>query len=174
MLLFMPWCPIIKRYEAGEITILPFGRHRPIRGLDDAGQCRVNAIMATYKDIKGKAVHKAAVVHYGSNSPIHDLADDDIDVAQELVALACFSGLAGREYFNSLGPYCNADCFSLHVQKFDKVDFTALTTRRREGRTLSGWPIDDIQITVPVHCHTRRLAGRRTSQCPYQPSRPAG
>jgi hypothetical protein len=156
MLMFMPWCPINKRYEEGEITILPFERHTPIEGLDDAGQCRVNTIMAAYKDIEGKPVHKAAIVRYGSNSAIDDLTDDDVDVAQELVALACFSGLAGRDYFNSLGPYCNADCFSLHVQKFDKADFTALTTRRREGRTLSGWPIDDIAITVPVHCHVIR------------------
>ena len=44
----------------------------------------------------------------------------------------------------------------MYIQKFDKADFTALSSRRREGRTLSGWTIDDITITIPVHCHTIR------------------
>ena len=154
MLVFMPWCPIDKAYTAGDATILPFDRHTPIDGLDDAGQCRVNAIMGTYKDIEGKPVHNATIVQYDKNSPIDDLTDDQIEIVQDLAALACFSGLANREYFNSLGSYCNSDCFAIHIQKFDKADSTALTVRRREGRTLSGWPIDDISITVPVHCHT--------------------
>jgi hypothetical protein len=49
MLLFMPWCPIDKVYEVGEITILPFTRHKAINGLDEAAQCKINAIMATYQ-----------------------------------------------------------------------------------------------------------------------------
>jgi len=154
MLVFMPWCPIEKAYTVSDTAILPFERHTPIDGLDDAGQCRVNAIMASYKDIEGKPIYKAAIVRYGSNSPIDDLNDEEIEIVQDLAVLACFCGLATREYFNSLGPYCNTDCFNLHIQKFDKADFTALTVRRREGRTLSGWPIDNISITVPVHCHT--------------------
>lgn len=156
MLVFMPWCPIDKDYAIGDVAILPFERHNPIEGLDDAAQCRINEIMATYKDIDSKPVHKAAIICYGSKSPIDDLTDDEVEIAQDLAVLACFSCLAKREYFNPLGPYCNSDCFSLYIQKFDKADFTALTVRRREGRTLSGWPIDDIWITVPVHCHTIR------------------
>jgi len=154
MLVFMPWCPIDKRYTVGDVAILPFERHKPIEGLDHAAQCRINEIMAIYKDIESKPMHKAAIICYGSKSPIDDLTDDEVEVAQDLVVLACFSGLAKREYFNSLGPYCNSDCFSLYIQNFDKADFTALTIRRREGQTLCGWPIDHIWITVPVHCHT--------------------
>jgi len=156
MLVFMPWCPIDKVYAVGDATILPFERHTPIKGLDDAEQCRVNTIMATYKDIEGKPVRKAAIVRYGSKSPIDDLTDDEIEIVQDLAALVCFCGLAMREYFDPLGPYCNSDCFSLHIQKFDKADFTALAVRRCGGRTLSGWPIDNISITVPVHCHVIR------------------
>lgn len=154
MLVFMPWCPIDKAYKLGDVTITPFERHQPIDDLhDDAAHCRINTIMATYKDIEGKPVYKAAIVRYGSKSPIDELTDDEIETAQDLAVLACFCGLAKREYFKSL-PYCNSDCFSLHTQKFDKADFTALMVRRRDGRTRSGWPIDDIWITVPMHCHT--------------------
>lgn len=156
MLLLMPWCPIHKCYESGEISILPFRRHASIDGLDKAAQSQINTIVGMYKNIEGKPVHKAAIIRFGEKSLIDDRMDNEIDNAQELAVLVCFSGLAGREYFNALGPYCNSDFFSLYVQKFSKADFTALTTRRREGHTLGGWSIDDISITIPVHCHTIR------------------
>lgn len=156
MVSFLPWCSIEKTYDIAEIKIMPFRRHSPIEGLDDAAQCWVNTILATYKTIEGKPIDSAAVVRYAEKSLIDDLSEEERGIIQELVALACFCGLAGREYFNPLGPYCNRECFDLYTQKFETVGFTALTTRRREGQTLSGWPIDDIAISIPVHCHSLR------------------
>ncbi len=156
MLLFMPWCPIDKAYDVGEITILPFTRHEAINGIDEAAQCRINAIMATYRGIEGKPVQKASLICYRGKSPIEELTNDEIEIAQDFAVIACFAGLANREYFNTIGRYCNSDCFSLYIQKFEKADFTALTVRRREGRTLSTWALDDITITIPMHCHTIR------------------
>jgi len=156
MLVFLPWCPVEERHEVGPIAILPFRRHEAIEDLADAAQCHVNGIMAMYKDISGRPIRHAALVRYLDKSPIAKLTDDEIDTARELIALACFSGLAHREYFNALAPYCSSDCFRFSVQKFDRADFTALTTRRREGRTLSGWSMDEVAITVPVHCHSIR------------------
>lgn len=153
MVSFIPWCRIETAYDVGEVKILPFERHKPIDGLDEAAQCRVNTILATYKTIEGRPVDSAAIVRYAEKSPIDDLNEEERKTIHELVALTCFCGLARREYFNPLGPYCNSDCFSLYIQKFDRADFTALTTRRREGETLSTWPIDEIVITIPVHCH---------------------
>jgi len=158
MVSFMPWCRIEKTYDIGEIQILTFQRHKPIEGIDNAMQCRLNTILATYKTIEGKPVDRATLVRYRGKSLLDDLNDDERETIHELVALACFCGLARREYFNSLGPYCNSECFALYIQKFDRADFTAIATRRREGQTLSGWPIDDIAITVPVHCQTVREA----------------
>lgn len=153
---FMPWCRIEKAYDVGEVKILPFERHKPLDGLDEAAQCRVNTILATYKTIEDRPVDSVAIVRYAEKSPIDDLSGEECETIHELVALACFCGLAGREYFNSLGSYCNSDCFNLYIQRFDKVDFTAIRTRRREGSTSSLWPMDDVAITVPVHCHTIR------------------
>lgn len=156
MLLFMPWCRIDNRYQVGDVELLPFNRHQPIEGIDDLARCRVNTIMAAYKTIEGKPIDSASLVCRGGKSPTDDLSEEEVEVAYELVALACFCALAKRDYFNSLGFYCNSDCFVLYVQKFNEADFTSLRTRRREGSTLSGWPIDDITITIPVHCHTVR------------------
>ncbi|MGH8479835.1 MAG: hypothetical protein ACREXK_09715 [Gammaproteobacteria bacterium] len=156
MLAFMPWWRIERVYEVGDIAILPFKRHVPIDGVDDTGQCLVHTILAAYKTIEGRPVDRAALVRYAGKSLLDDLSEEDRAAVHELVTLACFCGLAKREYFNSLGPYCNSDCFALYIQKFDKADFTAITTRRREGRTWSTWRIDDIAIAIPVHCHTVR------------------
>ena len=138
MILFMPWCPIDRAYKVGEIVILPFERHKPIDGLSEAGECQVNTIISTYKSIEGKPITDAAMVRYSSKAITEALSGDEIETAYALVALACFCALADRTYFNQLGNYCNSDCFSLYVQKFDRTDFTALTTRRREGQTMSG------------------------------------
>jgi hypothetical protein len=156
MLMFMPWCAIDNACQLGEISILPFERHAAINGLDDLAQCRVNTIIAAYRDIAGSPVQKAAIVRYGVKSPIADLSDEEVDAAYDLVALVCFAGLANREYSRPGGAYCNSDCFALHLQKFNKADYTALTTRRREGRTMDAWRIEELSITVPTHCHTAK------------------
>jgi hypothetical protein len=150
----MPWCRIDETYRVGDIEILPFERHKPIVGLDDAAQCRVNTIMASYKTIKGMPVENAALVCYSSRSPIDNLDNDEIETAYELTALACFCGLANRELFNPVGSYCNSDCFTLYTQAFDKADFTNFVTRRREGQTQDmGYRFEEITITIPQHCH---------------------
>lgn len=156
MVSFMPWCSIEKTYDVAEIKIIPFRRQRPIEGLDTAAKCCVNTILSIYKTIEGKPIDSAAIVRYGEKSLIDDLGEEERGILHELVTLACFCALVKREYFNPIGPYCNSECFDIYIQKFDTVDFIALTTRRREGQTLSGWPIEDIAITIPVHCHPFR------------------
>lgn len=156
MVSFMPWCRIDKAYDVGEVKILPFERHKPIDGLDEAAQCRVNTILATYKTIESRSVDRAAIVRYAEKSPIDDLDEKERETVHELADLARFCGLARREYSNPHGFYCNSSCFNLYIQKFDRADHIALTTRRRDGETWSGWPIDNIVITIPTHCHTVR------------------
>jgi hypothetical protein len=156
MLLFMPWCPIDRVYQVGDMTLLPFERKKPIVGLNQEDQTQVNTIMGIYKDIEGEPVNNAALIRCSGKAIIEDLNETEIDEAYDLVALACFCGLANRQYFNSLGPYCNSDSFSLYVQKFKDTEFIALSSRRRDGSNMSAWAIDEIAITIPVHVHTIR------------------
>ena len=158
MLLFMPWCRLDKPYQIGGMTILPYGHDEQIVRLTDSARSAVRAIMATYKTIEGKPIDRAALVRYSDKQLLDDLTDDEIAQVREILALVCFCGLANRQYFSPVGDYCNTDTFSLHVQKFSDAEFTALRTRRREGYTLSGWPMKDISITIPTHCHTVRTA----------------
>src|SRR6266545_2571035 len=96
MVSFMPWCRIEKAYDVGEVKILPFERHKPIEGIDEAAQSRVNTILATYKTIEGKPIDGAAIVQYAAKSAIDDLTEEERETIHELVALACFCGLAKR------------------------------------------------------------------------------
>jgi hypothetical protein len=153
MLLFLPWCPIGQRYAIGDAEIIPFESDGAIDGLDDDGTRRVNQILASYKTIEGNPVPRAALIHHTNKSVIDDLTNDEIDLSYDLVTLACFSALSGREYFNPIGQYCNSESFTMYVQKFDGADFTALTARRRDGRVLNALPLDGIAINLPLHCH---------------------
>jgi hypothetical protein len=96
------------------------------------------------------------LIHHTNKSVIDDLTNDEIDRSYDLVTLACFSALSGREYFNPIGQYCNSESFTMYVQQFDGADFTALTARRRDWRVLNAWPLDGIAINVPLHCHPIR------------------
>lgn len=153
---FMPWCRIGKTYSVGEIVLVPFETDGSPETFDAATTSKIKAVLSSYKDIEGHPVRESAVVQYGTKSPLDDLTDDELELTREYSQLACFSGLANREYFNQLGPYCNSDCFTLYGQRFEDLTFVAITTRRREGRTLDGRPLANTAFSIPVHVSSVR------------------
>ncbi|MEW6263439.1 MAG: hypothetical protein AB1641_10215 [Thermodesulfobacteriota bacterium] len=153
MLMFLPWCPIDKSYEVGEIIISPFNRLEELAKLNNSDHVIVNTFFNTYRDISGEPINKAAIVGYKGKSWLDELEDGEFEEAYELVALACFCSLAKREYFTS-GPYSNSDCFQMYVHRFKSRDFTAIRMKRRNGITLSGWSVNKIKLSIPIHCHS--------------------
>lgn len=153
MLLFMPWCPIDKAYHLEPITILPYRRSSALEGLDQRQQSRVDAIMGMYKTIEGNPIDRAAILCFEGKAPIDELSEAEKEQAFEFADLACFSGLARREFFASAGSYCNRDCFTLYGQEFGPTDVGVLTWRRRQGRTPSNWRMNKITFSVPMHCY---------------------
>jgi hypothetical protein len=151
---FMPWCRIDRSYDLQDLSIIRFDRARPVEGIDDALRENVQKILSTYKDIKGSPVAKAALLVLKNKQILDDLNDEERDLLYEHVEIIRFGGIANREYFDPIAPYCNSDCFTCYVQRFTTPDFTALSSRRREGSTQSLWPIADISISVPPHCST--------------------
>jgi hypothetical protein len=144
----MPWCRIDRAYEVGDVTIIPYrGR---VDDVDAPVQRALTRVLSTYRDIQGRPVDHAAVVRYADKSFGADLTDDEIDSIYEWVQLACFAGLAGRQFFTPEAPG-NSDAFIVYAQRLQDADFVALRTRRREGHTWSAWPLDAIALTVPTH-----------------------
>jgi hypothetical protein len=154
MLLFMPWCPIDRVYDSDCIRILPYRRGHPLEGLDQPQQSQVDAMMGMYKTIEGKPIHSAAILCFAGKAPIDELSEPEKEQAFDFADLACFSGLARREFFASAGSYCNRDCFMLYGQGFGPTDFGVLTWRQRQGRSGSTWRMNRITFSVPLHCYT--------------------
>ncbi len=154
MLPIMPWCRIDRAYQVGDVTITPYrGR---MDGVDDVVQRQLARVLGTYRTIQGRPVDHAAVVRYADRPFGADLAPDEIESAYEWVQLACFAGLAGREFFTPEAP-CNSDVFLLYMQRLEDADFVAIRTRRREGNTWSAWPLDSVVMSVPTHVSPVRL-----------------
>jgi hypothetical protein len=151
LLQFMPWCPIDKTYSAGDVTIIPFHCDEIIQGLDELATSQVKTILASYRDLEGQPVREAALVQFQGRPLLADLTEDEVEVTRECVALVSFCGLAKREYFNQLGLYCNADCFTLYAQRFEGLDFISIRSRRREGGAWSIRPLDKLLFSIPVH-----------------------
>jgi hypothetical protein len=143
--------PHRKDLLCGEIVLIPFQNDGSPDTFDAATTSQIKTVLSSYKDIEGHPVREAAVVQYCTKSFLADLSDDELELTREYAQLACFSGLAKREYFNQLGPYCNADCFTVYGQRFDDLAFVAIGPRRREGRTLDGRPLADTAFSIPVH-----------------------
>lgn len=152
----MPWCRIKEVYELGQIRILPFQRHKPIEGVNELDNCRINALLAAYKTVMGRPVHEAALIHYVPKPMLAELEIKEIEEILELINIACFCALSDRECFSQLGAYCNSSCFTLYFQKLGKPGGVAPVTRRIDGRTYNGCPIDELQVTIPIHCRRSR------------------
>ncbi len=52
------------------------------------------------------------------------------------------------------GTYCNADCFILYAQRFENLETIAVTSRRRDGRTVDARSVDELAFSEPVHVST--------------------
>lgn len=149
---FMPWCPLSEKYQAGDITIVPFVTDEHSEHLDKLTASHAKTILASYRNIEGYPVRNAAVIQYGSKPILSDLSDDEIGITQDCLAIVSFSGLASRAYFDLLGPYCNADCFIFYGQKFQgDPTFSGITSRRLEGRTVDGRSLNKLLFSIPVH-----------------------
>src|SRR5262249_4041456 len=73
---------------------------------------------------------------------------------RESAELACFCGLAKREYFRP-GLYCNTDCLVLYGHNFSQEpDFVAITSRRCDGRIYIDRSLATTVFSVPVHVST--------------------
>ncbi len=149
---FMPWCRIDKIYHVGEIEVFPFVVDAAIEGVNDSTIAHLRAILAIYRNLEGKPIDRCALIKYADKDVIADLTPTEVEVMHDLIEVLCLSSLAGRELFNQMGPYSNAACFTFYGQRFGgDQGFTAITSRRRDGRTLSGRRISETRITIPVH-----------------------
>ncbi len=150
-LLYMPWCPIDKEYNAGAVSLVPFRRDRSLEGLNQQENLQIRNALGNCVDPLGEPVGAAALVRFGDRSLFADLSDEEIEAVHDCLSLAAFAGMANRELFRQHGAYCNADCFNLIAQVFGGGGIVTLTARRREGRALDCYLADAIRFSMPLH-----------------------
>ncbi len=150
MLVFMPWCRLNKRYQVGEITLLPFELDKDSTEIDTNTANQVSSILSSYKDLEGQSIKEATLVIHKNDHDLNDLSDAEVEEIHECAELVAFLGLSNRAFF-ALEPYCNTDCFILYIQKINGSGFTSITSRRRDGRTLSVRSITNTLFTIPLH-----------------------
>ena len=107
-------------------------------------------ILAAYRGVDGQPVDRCALVRFQDRDVFADLTEDEVDVVREDLAIICFASLANREFFVPW-PYSNTACFSYYGQRFTPPpEFTAVTARRRDGRTLSAHNLADTSFSKPL------------------------
>jgi hypothetical protein len=154
---FLPWCPIDRAYDVGKITIVPFAVDSDTPDVGDVEARQVRSILSAYRRIDGHPVPKAALIRYDQRPILAEVSEDEMEVARELVELACISGLAKRALFDPFGPYCNADCFVWYGQRFQgKLDHVGIVHRRRGRRTLDVRSLDRAVFSIPLHVDSIR------------------
>lgn len=149
---FLPWCRLDKPYSVGDVTLIPFERSKPPSDLDDLTTYPIKLILNSYRGSTGHPVRQFAIVRIEGRSVLDDLADEERERVWQSIALTCFTALAQRDFIGGHGPYCNADCFLLYGQRFEKQpDFAAITTRRRDSAYNTGTALTTLSVEIPIH-----------------------
>jgi hypothetical protein len=149
---FLPWCRLDKQYSVGDATLIPFERSKPPPELDDLTTYPIKLIMNSYRGSTGHPVRQFAIVKFNERTVLDDLNEEDRECLWGSVALACLTALSQRDFIGGHGPYCNADCFLLYRQRFEKQpDFAAITTRRRDSAYNTGTALTTLSVEIPIH-----------------------
>lgn len=148
---FLPWCRIDKQYAIGQISIIPIQRAAAEGGLSPSTTETIKKILSGYKDIEGRPVSYFAIVRYEDLDELADITGEQFQIMNDCLQLACFAGLAKRAYFNAMGPYCNTDCFILYGQRYTGSQFTALSSRRRDGHASDMRHLSKVAFSIPLH-----------------------
>jgi hypothetical protein len=158
---FMPWLRLQKPYTVGEIALIPWRRDNPPQEFTSDEIEKVDSVLSSYKSPNGEPVRQFTVVRFGTRKLLADVDQDYREYLWDSVSLACLSGLAAREYLINDDPYCNADCFLVHGQRFpegvDHLLGTSLFTVRCGQLALSYQSLKDISFFEPRHVSQVRL-----------------
>ncbi len=149
---FLPWCRLDKQYSVGDVTLIPFARSTPPSELDDLTTYPIKLIMNSYRGSTGHPVREFAIVKFTGRTVLDDLSEEERDRLWGSVALACLAALSQRDFMGAHRPYCNADCFVLYGQRFEKQpDFAAISVRRRDGSYGIGTALTTLAVEIPIH-----------------------
>ncbi len=153
MLVFFPWLKLRDSLHVGDFTLIPYKRGSEPVGPGAPLQEVLDTITKPYLGQAEQPIGYATLVQVGQGDLTHDLDEQQRTAVFVFSELLTACGLSCREYFQSGGMmYWNRDNFRLVVQQFaDPHGGVTITTRRRDGSTLSYWSEDAYHVQKPDH-----------------------
>ncbi|HYB90881.1 MAG TPA: hypothetical protein VEC38_07540 [Candidatus Binataceae bacterium] len=152
---FMPWLRLQEPYSVGESRLIPWHTDNPPQEFNSYEREKVHSILSSYKSPNREPVRHFTVARFADHQLFADLNQAQREYLWDSVCLACLSGLAAREYLINDDPYCNADCFLIHGQRFpERVGHllgTSLFTVRCGQLVLSYQSLKDVSFFEPRH-----------------------
>ena len=155
MLAFFPWMRIRGDLPLEEFELIPFERELQPWGADTVRQRVSDEVLAPYYSGKD-AIRGATLVKFKGADLSKDLEEGERASLFVLAELLATSGLAARQFFEAVSPYCNRDNFRLYIQGFKGDNGgSAITSRRRDGGMTQFWSSDYFRVQKPEHVDLR-------------------
>lgn len=159
MLAFFPWISLKEETPIGEFRLVPYRRGEAPFTQGGKEQAIVDNVLRPYLTAGECApVASAALLAFNGRQLITEYTEEERDalfLASEVIA---FSGMAEREYFGS--SYVNREGFAFVIQAFreDATEGVAISSRRRDGRSLNYQDSESYRVHQPYHTAIRNPA----------------
>jgi hypothetical protein len=159
LIAFMPWLELDFDCEVGGVTFIPFrGQKGAVHPALKGVETELATILSSYVDLKGNPRTDCAVATVAGRGWNLDDGEDfqSVNRAASLLFLAAWSE---NKYYAS-SQLVNSAHFRIVWQRFQPdVTWTALVTRRRDGRTTDGGYLHgEIKISRPLQCSLHTAA----------------
>jgi hypothetical protein len=144
----LPWLGLRAPLTFGALELAP--APGVVGRIDPDLQGTVTAILAAYRRLGHRPATPVLAWSTGTE-PTEPIADDDLDRFWRHARLLALAAIAENQYFKPLSAPITAGSFQLYFQYFTPdAEHTAVACRRRDGRTLSSWPLDRVTYTAPL------------------------
>lgn len=159
-ILVLPWLPLERPAEVGDITFLPVDINSPPQlengTLADLSRLSIFREIERERDGEQPApIRKCALIVMRRQNVVRVLTNEEsVDVPDAVQAL-CFACLAENEFFTfpTSGHYVNSSCFQLYFLGDDILVFYHWKKGTGEMRT---WGYEDVVLTRPLECALAR------------------
>jgi hypothetical protein len=146
--LLLPWVTIDPPLTMLGYRFVRWARGAPL-DIGPALRATIDTICKTYRDQEGRSLRSLTLAFRDGDRELAALTPAEVDRASWARFALATSALAARDFLRQAGAYSNATHFAMYGHGI--TDGIAIRTRRRDGTTLAGWPIESFKLTCSVH-----------------------
>ena len=151
MIVMFPWLALDEPVRLEQFELLQFKQGLLPAGVKKRKQSLLDRLFRPYQQA-GKPVQSASLLRFRGHDYLDDLNEAERSEVFSIAELLTISGLSAREFFGLGMFYCNSDHFSCVIQTCESTFAgTAITRRRRDGRTLNYVSANSFRVDKPHH-----------------------